>query len=144
MTNIAPWGDFVYDDADNVRRIAPHIGEISALDCETGEFLTDVPAGLPRGGVQNEEPEDLFFVDSASGRSFRLHVGGDRPKALAQTRDLQLAWIGEDTDTQVLDLSLGIPHVVPAHPGQVEPELDLNAGDEDEDEDEEEDEDEDE
>jgi hypothetical protein len=71
MTNIAPWGGFVFDDADNVRRIAPHVGELSALDCETGEFLTDVPAGLPRGGVQNGEPEDLFFVDSASGRSFR-------------------------------------------------------------------------
>jgi hypothetical protein len=141
MTNIAPWGDFVFDDGDNIRRVAPHVGEISALDCETGEFLTDVPAGMPRGGVQNDEPEDLFFVDSASGRSFRLHVGGDRPKALAQTRDLQLAWIGEDTDTQVIDLSLGIPHVVPAHPGEVEAELALDDTDEDEEEDEDEDED---
>ncbi len=125
MTGAAAWGDFVSFDNDGVCHVAPHTGELSAIDCETGEYLTDVPAGLPRGGVQNDQPEDLFFID-ASGRSFRLHVGSDRPEALASTRDLHLVWIGEDTDTQVIELSRGIPHVVPAYPRQVEATLELD------------------
>jgi hypothetical protein len=133
MDDIAPWGNFVSIGEEGMRRPAPHFGEISALDCETGEFLTDVPAGLPRGAVQNDQPEDLFFVDPVTGRSTRLHVGGDRPEALAYTRDMQLCWIGEDTDTQVIELSRGIPHVVPAAAAGVEETLELDNGDNHED-----------
>jgi hypothetical protein len=129
MSDIGPWGGFVREGKEGVRQMAPHIGGMSALDCETGEFLVDVPPGVPRGVVVKDQPEDLFFTDPATGRTFRLHVGGDRPNVLAFTRDLELAWIGEDKDTQVIEMARGISHVVPAHPGEAPVTLDLDAGD---------------
>lgn len=133
MEDAAPWGGFVRHDEDGVRRVGPHVDAMSALDCETGEYRVDAPVGLPPGVVENDEPEDLFFADPTSGRRFRLHVGGDRPRELAATRDLQLAWIGEDEDTQVIERSRGICQVVPAYPHRVEATLELAAVDDEED-----------
>jgi len=113
--DVACWGGFVHDDASGTSHTAPHVGEISALDCDSGAYLVDVPPGLPLP-LESDQPEDLFFVTDAGERR-RLHVGSDRPRVLAMTRDLRFAWVGEvGATTQVIDVATGITHVHPAAP----------------------------
>ena len=109
------WGSFV-SVRDDVVYVADHAAEMSAVDAESASYVTSA-AGLPRLVVENDEPEDLFYVVPDTKERRRLAVGGDRPRVLAYAPGMQHAWVGEiGSGTQIIELATGIPHAYPAEP----------------------------
>ncbi len=90
---------------------------VAVLDVDRGEYLTAYPADWPLRLVESDQPEDLVVhdetADPAPAQIALLRWGGDRPSIFASTRDARFAWVGEASDTAVLDLDTGIPQLDP-------------------------------
>ncbi|MCY0986605.1 hypothetical protein OV203_05710 [Nannocystis sp. ILAH1] len=109
--------DLVHVDNEGVTRIAPILGEISVIDCETGVYLDRPPPGVALRFVTNDEPEDLFLTTADGQQIRRLRAGGDRPTAIAYAPGMALAWVGEEgSGTEIIELARGIPHACPSEP----------------------------
>jgi hypothetical protein len=113
---------------DGTTEVGRTCGELSVLDLDGERYLERAPPSLPDRWVQNDEPEDLLLASLDGEHAVRLAVGGDRPGVLAYGRDLAFAWVGEDSDTWIIDVATGIPHCLPTDPERAARRLDLSTG----------------
>ena len=115
--------DHVTIDAEGTTFVAHTDVEASALDLRSGR-LAEAALGAH---VANDEPEDLF-LEGENGERIPVHVGGDRPQALAWAPGMRFAWVGEGEESMVIDLGTGIPQCFPAAPEDTTEALSLRTG----------------
>jgi hypothetical protein len=77
---------------------------VALWDLGAARWAEVAPPALRIRVAENDQPEELFVVDVATGARRELRYGGDRPAVIAVERTGRYAWVGEDDSQGIVDL----------------------------------------